>query len=82
MLPKGTATTEIHTHTHTHTHTNTTFQLRNQVILFWKTSSDFLGPLPKSSGNKHILFIGDQFTKSYEAIAMRNQGASTVADAF
>ena len=49
---------------------------------FWQVALDIMGPLPESSGNKHILLIGDQFTKWYEAIPMSNQEASTVAKAF
>ena len=42
---------------------------------------DFLGPLPSSNGMRHILLIGDHFTKWYEAIPLPNQQASTTADA-
>ena len=49
---------------------------------FWKVALDIMGPLPESSGNKHILLIGEQFSKWYEAIPMSNQEASTVAKAF
>ena len=31
---------------------------------------DFMGTLPLSKGNKHILVIGDHFTKWYEAIPL------------
>ena len=41
-----------------------------------------MGPLPESSGNKCILFIGDQFTKWYEAIPMSHHEVSTQAKAF
>ena len=41
-----------------------------------------MGPLPESQGNKYILLIGDQFSKWYEAVAMPNQKAKTVAKAF
>ena len=42
---------------------------------------DFMGPLPLSNGNKHILVIGDHFTKWYEAIPLPNQTAITTANA-
>ena len=38
-----------------------------------------MGPLP---GEQYILLIGDQFSKWYEAIALPNQEAKTVAKAF
>ena len=41
-----------------------------------------MGPLPESQGNKYILLIGDQFSKWYEALALPNQEAKTVAKAF
>ena len=41
-----------------------------------------MGPLPESQGNKYILLIGDQFSKWYEAVALPNQEAKTVAKAF
>ena len=40
-----------------------------------------MGPLPMSSGNKHILVIGDHFTKWYEAIPLPDQTAVTTANA-
>ena len=41
---------------------------------------DCMGPLPESDrGNKHILVVGDHFTKWMEAYAMPNQEAKTVA---
>ena len=49
---------------------------------FWQVSLDVMGPLPESSGQKYILLIGDQFSKWYEAVAMANQEAKTVAQAF
>ena len=42
---------------------------------------DFMGPLPLSNGNKHILVIGDHFTKWYEAIPLPDQTAVTTANA-
>ena len=49
---------------------------------FWQVSLDIMGPLPESPGNKYILLIGDQFSKWYEAVALPNQEAKTVAKAF
>ena len=40
-----------------------------------------MGPLPLSNGNKHILVIGDHFTKCNEAITLPNQTAITTANA-
>ena len=40
-----------------------------------------MGPLPLSNGNKHILVIGDHFTKWYEAIPLPDQTAITTANA-
>ena len=40
-----------------------------------------MGPLPLSDGNKHILVIGDHFTKWYEAIPLPDQTAVTTANA-
>ena len=42
---------------------------------------DFTGSLPMSTGNKHILVIGDDFTKRYEAIPLPDQTAVTSANA-
>ena len=42
---------------------------------------DFMGPLPMSNGNKHILVIGDHFTKWYKAIPLPDQTAVTTANA-
>ena len=48
-----------------------------------RVSMDIMGPLPKSdSDNKYILLICDYFTKWIEAVALPNQEAKTVADAF
>ena len=41
-----------------------------------------MGPLPQSQGKKYILLIGDQFIKWYEAVALPNQEAKTVAKTF
>ena len=49
---------------------------------FWQVALNIMGQLPESSGNKYILLTGDQFTKWYEAIPMRNQEASAVARTF
>ena len=42
---------------------------------------DFMGLLPLSNGNKHILVIGDHFTKWYEAIPLPDQTVTTTANA-
>ena len=42
---------------------------------------DFIGPLPLSNGNQHILLIGDHFSKWYEAIRLPDQTAYTTATA-
>ena len=41
-----------------------------------------MGPLPESQGKKNVLLKGDQFSKWYEAVALPNQEAKTVAKAF
>ena len=42
---------------------------------------DYMGPLPETArGNKHILVIGDHFTKWCEAFPMQDQKAQTVAN--
>ena len=38
----------------------------------WQVALDITGPLPESDGLKYILFIGDQFSKWYEAVPMQN----------
>ena len=48
---------------------------------FHHISIDFLGPLPSSNGNRHILLIGDHFTKWYEAVPLPNWTVQTTADA-
>ena len=40
------------------------------------------GPLPESKEKKYILLIGDQFSKWYEAVALPNHEAKTVAKVF
>ena len=62
-----------------HIHSLTTWKPSHP---FWQVALDIMGPLPKSSGNKYILLIGDQFTKWYEATPMSNHEISTVAKAF
>jgi hypothetical protein len=43
---------------------------------------DILGPLPPTAdGNKYILVFSDYFTKWVEAIPIKNQEATTIADA-
>ena len=43
---------------------------------------DFMGPLPFSNGNRHILVIGEIFTRShYEAIPLPDQTAVTTTNA-
>ena len=42
---------------------------------------DFMGPLPLSNGNQHILLIGDHFTKWYEAVPLPDQPVPTTANA-
>ena len=60
----------------------------HHVLVEWQASYpfhhiriDFMGPLPLSNGNKHILVIGDHFTKWYEAIPLPDQTAVTTANA-
>jgi hypothetical protein len=48
-----------------------------------RVAADIIGPLPETKkGNKYILVIMDYFTKWAEAIALSDQTAVTVADAF
>ena len=48
-----------------------------------RVSLDIMGPLPISDqDNKFILLICDYFTKWVEAVAIPNQEAKTIADAF
>ena len=48
---------------------------------FHHIGNDFIGPLPLSNGNRHILVIGDHFTKWYEATPLPDQTAVTTANA-
>ena len=45
------------------------------------TSADFMGPLPLSNGNQHILRIADHSTNWYEAIPLPDETATTTANA-
>ena len=51
------------------------------LYLFHHIGIYFMGPLPMSNGNKHILVIGDRFTKLYEAVSLADQTADTTANA-
>ena len=62
-----------------HIHSLTTWKPGHPI---WQAGSDIMGSLPESSGNKHFLLIGVQFTKWYEAIPMSYQEASAVAETF
>ena len=60
----------------------------HHALLEWQSSYpfhhigiNFMGPLPLSDGNKHILVIGDHFTEWYEAIPLPDQTAVTTANA-
>ena len=48
---------------------------------FYHIGIDLMRPLPMSNGNKHIVVIGDHFTKWYEAIRLPDQTAVTTANA-
>ena len=48
---------------------------------FHHNGIDFMGTLPLSNGNKHILVIGENFTKLYETIPLPYQTAVTFANA-
>ena len=63
-------------------------QKHRQSLVNWKNSYpfhhiglDFLGPLPTSNGCRYILWIGDHFTKWYEAIPLPDYTAATASDA-
>ena len=50
----------------------------SEPFTFW--AMDYMGPLPKTSrGYKHLLVIGDHFTKWCEAFPTKDQKAQTVA---
>ena len=49
--------------------------------LFQHVGIDFMGPLPLSNRNRHILVIGDHFIKWYEAIPLSSQTDVTTASA-
>ena len=49
--------------------------------LFHHIRIDVMGPLPLSNGSKHILVIGDHFTKWYETIPLPDQTAVKGANA-
>ena len=60
----------------------------HHALVEWQASSrfhhigiDFMGPLPLSNGNKHMLVIGDHFTNWYEAITLLDLTAATTANA-
>ena len=51
----------------------------SEPFKFW--TMDYMGPLPDTArGNKHILLVGNHFTKWYEAFPMQDQKAETVAN--
>ena len=63
-------------------------QKHRHSLIDWKISYPFhhiglvfLGPLPTSNGCRYILFIGDHFTKWYEAIPLPDQTAATTSGA-
>ena len=50
----------------------------SELFVFW--AMDYMGPLPQTSrGNKHLLVIGDHFTKLCKAFPTKNQKSETVA---
>ena len=50
----------------------------SEPFVFW--AMDYMGPLPETSrGNKHLLVVGDHFTKWCEAFPTKNQKSETVA---
>ena len=51
----------------------------SEPFTFW--AMDYMGPLPETArGNKHILVVGDHFTKWCEAFPTQDQKAQTVAN--
>ena len=63
-------------------------QKYHRALVEWQASYpfhligiNFMGPLPLSNENKHIIVIGDHFTKRYEAKALPDQTAVTTANA-
>ena len=51
----------------------------SKPFTFW--AMDYMGPLPETArGNKHILVVGDHFTKWCEAFPTQDQKAQTVAN--
>ena len=51
----------------------------SEPFTFW--AMDYMGPLAETArGNRHILVIGDHFTKWYEAFPTKDQKAQTVAN--
>ena len=50
----------------------------SEPFVFW--AMDYMGPLPETCrGNKHLLVIGDHFSKWCEAFPTKDQKATTVA---
>eukprot|EP00112_Aurelia_sp_Birch-Aquarium-sp1_P023718 Seg718.4 transcript_id=Seg718.4/GoldUCD/mRNA.D3Y31 product="Retrovirus-related Pol polyprotein from transposon 412" pseudo=true protein_id=Seg718.4/GoldUCD/D3Y31 len=50
----------------------------SEPFVFW--AMDYMGPLPETSrGNKHLLVVGDHFTKWCEAFPTTNQKSETAA---
>ena len=47
---------------------------------FYQIGINFMAPLPSSNGNRHILIIGDHFTKRYEVKPFPDQTAVTTAN--
>lgn len=52
------------------------------LLPFQKVAVDLAGPLPKSSGFRHIMVVICYLTKWMEAIPLKNNKASTCAEAF
>ena len=57
---------------------------KRKAHYFWqRVGMDILGPVPESSaGNKYVLVIGEYLSRYIEAVAMPDQTASTVSQAF